>query len=160
MSVNACSIALKSTIYCTTSTLSKTEICPAMSQIVCMTNNQDQCKEKHARKISANLKAHSYLIIHQELRSFKVAGGDSDIVLLSWVVKLGQTPVNKAQLQSRKGKRLKTCRVCALVTNITKTKLDSCLFVTYCLNKEPKHTMRKKNRSRDITKKLHNSNND
>lgn len=52
-------------------------------------------------------------------------------------------------------KWLKTCRVCALVTNITKEKLDNCLFVTCCWIKEPKHTMRKKNRSRDITKKLH-----
>ena len=42
----------------------------------------------------------AYLIVDQELRSFKVAGGHSDIVLLSWVVKLSQAPVNKAQLQT------------------------------------------------------------
>ena len=43
-----------------------------------------------------------YLIVHQELGSFEVARGDSDVVLLSWVVKLGQTPVDKAQLRTEK----------------------------------------------------------
>lgn len=50
---------------------------------------------------------HSNLIVHKKLWSFKVAGGDSDVVLLSWVVKLGQTPVNKTQLQSEANREWK-----------------------------------------------------
>ncbi len=69
----------------------------------------------HPRKISTNTnqtlrscllnQKHTsqqvYLIVHQELRSLKVTGGNSDVVFLRCVVKFSQAPVNKAQLQKK-----------------------------------------------------------
>lgn len=45
--------------------------------------------------------SHFYLIVHQELWSLEVPGGDTDVVLLSRVVELRQTPVDQSQLQIR-----------------------------------------------------------
>ena len=46
-----------------------------------------------------------YLIVHQELGALEVAGGHSDVVLLSGVVELSQTPVYEAQLHTHNNKR-------------------------------------------------------
>lgn len=40
----------------------------------------------------------SDLIVDEKLRSFEVARGDPDVVLLPRVVKLRQTPIDKTQL--------------------------------------------------------------
>jgi len=40
-----------------------------------------------------------HLVVEQKFWSLKVSWGDSDIVLLTGVIKLCQTPVNQSQLQ-------------------------------------------------------------
>lgn len=54
--------------------------------------------------LQANMKSlpQPYLVVHQELGSFEVAWGDSHVVLLPWMVKLCQAPVNKPQLREQK----------------------------------------------------------
>lgn len=59
--------------------------------------------KKDTLKSSQSQKLQRHLIIHQELGAFEVAGGHPHVVLLSWVVELGQTPVDKAQLQRENG---------------------------------------------------------
>lgn len=39
-----------------------------------------------------------YLIVHQQLGAFEVAGGHPDVVFLSGMVKFSQTPVDETQL--------------------------------------------------------------
>lgn len=41
------------------------------------------------------------LEIDQQLRALEIPGRDTDVVLSSWMVKLGQTPINQAQLQAK-----------------------------------------------------------
>ena len=39
-----------------------------------------------------------YLVVHQQLWAFEIPRRHPDVVLLSWVIELSQTPVYKAQL--------------------------------------------------------------
>jgi len=41
------------------------------------------------------------LEVDEQLRALEVAGGDADVVLGTWVVELGQTPVDEAELRER-----------------------------------------------------------
>lgn len=43
-----------------------------------------------------------YLIVHQQLRAFEIAGGHPDVVFLSGMVKFSQTPVDETQLLDRR----------------------------------------------------------
>lgn len=72
-----------------------------MSQSVCVAQRKTN-DVKTTHKMSPATILQHYLIIHQELRAFEVTGRHPHVVLLSWVVKLSQTPVNKAQLQRTK----------------------------------------------------------
>lgn len=63
---------------------------------------------EHTLRSSQTKNLQHYLIVHQELGAFEVARGHPHIVLLSRVVELSQTPVDKAQLQRGEKGSVKT----------------------------------------------------
>lgn len=63
-----------------------------------------------------------YLIVHQKLRAFEIAGGDPDVVFLSRMVKFSQAPVDEAQLFDIKKNWLFVVFCCTNLKNVSAVK--------------------------------------
>lgn len=78
---------------------------PHVQTVVVHLETEDQRGKFSSRWIQKLMMCgHSYLIVHQQLGAFEIAGGHSDVVFLSGMVKFSQTPVYKTQLLDRERK--------------------------------------------------------